>query len=40
VSIKKVKPFIVAEGWTPLRLIDRSDLATLVAPRERQLPLF
>jgi putative DNA modification/repair radical SAM protein len=40
VSTKKVKPFIVAEGWTPLRLIDRSDLATLVVPRERQLTLF
>ena len=32
VSIKKVKPFVVAEGWTPLRLLDRADLPALFRP--------
>lgn len=40
VALKKVRPFIVAEGWTPLRLIDRADLAALVAPPAEQLTLF
>jgi predicted DNA-binding helix-hairpin-helix protein len=40
VSLKKVRPFIVAEGWTPLRLIDRSDLSALVAPPAVQLTLL
>jgi putative DNA modification/repair radical SAM protein len=34
VPLRKARPYIVAEGWTPLRLIDRSDLASLVAPRQ------
>lgn len=32
VSVKKVKPFVVAEGWTPLRLLDRADLPALFRP--------
>jgi putative DNA modification/repair radical SAM protein len=40
VPLRKARPYIVAEGWTPLRLIDRSDLATLVAPENRQLALL
>ena len=40
VPLRKARPYIVAEGWTPLRLLDRSDLATLVAPRHRQLALL
>ncbi|WP_449220087.1 putative DNA modification/repair radical SAM protein [Tistrella mobilis] len=39
VSLPKVKPFITARGWTPLRLIDREDLRRLVAP-PAQLALF
>ncbi|AFK53737.1 putative DNA modification/repair radical SAM protein [Tistrella mobilis] len=39
VSLPKVKPFITARGWTPLRLIDREDLRALVAP-PAQLALF
>jgi putative DNA modification/repair radical SAM protein len=39
VSLPKVKPFVTARGWTPLRLIDREDLRTLVAP-PAQLALF
>jgi len=40
VSVKKVKPFVTARGWTPLKLIDRSDLRDLVAPPAEQLVLL
>ena len=40
VSLKKVKPFIVAEGWTPGRLTDSADLAALIQPPAEQLALF
>jgi putative DNA modification/repair radical SAM protein len=40
VSLKKVKPFIVADGWTPLKVLDRADLRTLFAPEPRQLRLL
>ena len=40
VSLRKVKPFVITEGWTPLRLIDRSDLATMLGPQPRQLSLL
>ena len=39
VSLKKVQPFICAEGWTPLRLIDRSDLRQMFQPKPEQLSL-
>ncbi|MQP65883.1 putative DNA modification/repair radical SAM protein [Niveispirillum sp. SYP-B3756] len=40
VSLRKVRPFIAALGWTPLRLVDRSDLRDLFAPKPEQLSLF
>ena len=40
VSLRKAKPFITADGWTPLRLIDRSDLRQMFAPQPEQLSLF
>ncbi len=40
VSIRKVQAFIVAEGWTPRRLIDRPDLRTMFAPVPQQLSLL
>ncbi|MDO9418183.1 putative DNA modification/repair radical SAM protein [Pararhizobium sp.] len=40
VSLKKVQAFISAEGWTPARLIDRSDLRTMFQPKPEQLALF
>lgn len=40
VSLRKVKPFVTADGWTPIRLIDRSDLHGMFAPRPEQLSLF
>ncbi len=40
VPLKKVRPFITAAGWTPLRLIDRSDLSALLAPPAEQLSLL
>ncbi len=40
VSIRKVQAFVVAEGWTPRRLIDRPDLRTMFAPAPRQLSLM
>jgi predicted DNA-binding helix-hairpin-helix protein len=41
-SVRKLKPFIVAEGWTPAGLIDAEDLRGQL-PRDvapRQLSLF
>jgi putative DNA modification/repair radical SAM protein len=40
VSVKKVQAFIMAEGWTPSRLIDRSDLRAMFEPKPEQLALF
>lgn len=40
VSLRKVQPFIVAEGWTPHRMIDRSDLRQMFSPQPEQLTLF
>ena len=39
-SIAKVRPFVIAEGWTPGGLIDRHDLRAQLAPRPAQLSLF
>jgi putative DNA modification/repair radical SAM protein len=39
-SIAKVRPFIVAQGWSPAALSDRDDLAAWVKPRREQLELF
>lgn len=40
VSLKKVQPFIEAEGWTPRRMLERSDLRQMFAPPPEQLALF
>ncbi|HCB74573.1 MAG TPA: putative DNA modification/repair radical SAM protein [Sphingomonas bacterium] len=40
VSVAKVRPFIVAEGWRPVLLTDRADLKPLVAPKREQFELF
>ncbi len=40
VSLRKVKPFVVTDDWTPVRLIDRADLRTLFAPEPQQLVLL
>ena len=40
VSIAKVRPFIVTADWCPVLLIDRTDLRTIVAPKQQQLELF
>ncbi|UUL81865.1 putative DNA modification/repair radical SAM protein [Sphingomonas qomolangmaensis] len=41
VSVAKVRPFLIADGWRPVALADRADLRPLVAPkRETQLELF
>ena len=40
VSLKKVKPFVVADGWTPLKVLDRADLRSLFAPEPQQLALL
>ncbi|GGE70268.1 putative DNA modification/repair radical SAM protein [Niveispirillum cyanobacteriorum] len=40
VGVRKVRPFIMAEGWSPLRLTDRTDLRDLFAPKPKQLSLF
>ncbi|MFZ3483926.1 putative DNA modification/repair radical SAM protein [Sphingomonas sp. 3-13AW] len=40
VSIKKLRPFLIAEDWRPLALADRAELKPLVAPKKQQLELF
>ncbi len=40
VVLKKVRPFIVAEGWSPHRTLERSDLRAVFAPEPEQLSLL
>ncbi|MFD1747068.1 putative DNA modification/repair radical SAM protein [Rhizobium helianthi] len=40
VSLRKVQPFIEAEGWTPKRILERSDLRQMFSPQPEQLTLF
>jgi predicted DNA-binding helix-hairpin-helix protein len=40
VSIAKLRPFVIAEGWRPTLLTDRADLAARLRPKEQQLELF
>ncbi|GAB3123705.1 putative DNA modification/repair radical SAM protein [Novispirillum itersonii] len=40
VSLKKLRPFLIADDWHPVALTDRQDLRALVAPPPRQLDLF
>lgn len=39
-SIAKVRPFIVADGWSPRALTDEENLRARLAPPARQLSLF
>jgi predicted DNA-binding helix-hairpin-helix protein len=39
-SIAKIRPFIATLDWRPTMLIDRGDLRSLVAPKQKQLELF
>lgn len=40
VSVKKVKAFITAAGWTPLKLIDREDLRQVFMSPPQQMALL
>jgi putative DNA modification/repair radical SAM protein len=40
VSLKKVQSFVIAEGWSPHRLIDRTDLRAMFEPKPQQMALF
>ena len=40
VSVKKVQAFVTAEGWTPHRKLDRSDLRAMFEPKPEQLTLL
>ena len=40
VSLKKVKAFVVAGGWTPGKLTERPDLRAMFAPQPEQLSLL
>lgn len=40
VSLKKVKAFVVADGWTPGKLTERSDLRAMFTPPPEQLSLL
>jgi predicted DNA-binding helix-hairpin-helix protein len=37
-SIKRLQPFVVAQGWTPGPLLERSDLASRLAPAKAASP--
>jgi len=39
-SLTKVRPFIATADWRPTLLTDRSDLRSLIAPKQQQLELF
>ena len=39
-SISKIRPFIVTDDWRPTMLTDRSDLRSLIGPKQQQLELF
>lgn len=39
-SVARLRPFIVAADWNPVRLADRQNLRPLVAPPAAQLELF
>jgi putative DNA modification/repair radical SAM protein len=39
-SIAKIRPFIIAQGWIPTALSDRADLSAWVKPKQEQLELF
>lgn len=39
-SLKKIRPFIVADGWRPTSLVDRNDLGRRILPPAGQLELF
>ncbi len=39
-SIAKVRPFIVADGWSPRSLPDEENLRARLTPPARQLSLF
>jgi len=40
VPLRKVRPFITAEGWSPRTLIDNPNLLSLLVPEPRQLALL
>jgi putative DNA modification/repair radical SAM protein len=40
VSVAKVRPFLIADGWSPGVLTDAQDLRALLAPKVEQLELF
>ena len=40
VSLRKIQPFVTAEGWTPHRLVDRPDLRAMFEPKPEQLSLL
>jgi putative DNA modification/repair radical SAM protein len=40
VSIKKIRPFIIADDWRPVVLGDKADLRPFVAPKTVQFELF
>lgn len=40
ISVRKVRAFLCARGWTPLRLIDRSDLRDFFTPQPEQMVLL
>jgi putative DNA modification/repair radical SAM protein len=35
-SIAKLRPFLIAEGWSPAALAERADLSAVIAPPKRE----
>ncbi|QNQ09465.1 putative DNA modification/repair radical SAM protein [Sphingomonas alpina] len=40
VSVVKVRPFLIAEGWRPGALTDLAGLKTILTPKPKQMELF
>ncbi|HTI01526.1 MAG TPA: putative DNA modification/repair radical SAM protein [Acidisoma sp.] len=40
IPLRKARAFLLAEGWTGQRMVDRADLVKLVQPRGQQLALL
>jgi predicted DNA-binding helix-hairpin-helix protein len=39
-SVGKIRPFVIADGWTPRGLVDEENLRARIAPRPKQLSLL
>jgi putative DNA modification/repair radical SAM protein len=40
VSVRKLRPFLIAEDWRPVMLADAAEIRSAIAPKRTQLELF